>query len=555
MPSALNEASARAGASFVCLQDVDRRPLAARLAGMFGSRKYPPIHDRPPLLQFIRNQLDPSGRLADPLCALPDEEAQTEGNVRWAAGAMDGVMSYHSRPAPSGSAEATQLAQAIVKAAARPHRPELTDLYNLLRTSDPVGLVDATLEAVGNLGARGATLGPLATWLASESPDRVPVKFGLALLGRLGAPDRALIRDLGSHEEFTLFAAVALIYSCEDPTAELFSLAQRVTGWGRIHCVDRLSDTTNPAIARWILVEGFRNSVMNEYLALIAATTGQLSDVLAEGTPTREVLTAGTDIISALISGGPAGDIDDYQDAPIALMRWLGHMEGRSEELGDLLTIKSIRDFCDQDDWADRIATGVWTAEAREELQARVATLLSDPRWPALAERELASTDKAAWWRAEAACRVLGIDTFESVLARIDDDPLGGPWFQAWDGADRPQAEVLVDRAMRLLDLRSVASGPALEVGLGPTFQHHQALGWTLQSLGAFPGVGAEVLAVGLKSPAISNRNVTLRTLEAWGVGFWTNELRQLMQLVADGDPDPDVRERAGDLIDQRGTR
>ena len=56
----------------------------------------------------------------------------------------------------------------------------------------------------------------------------------------------------------------------------------------------------------------------NEYLAYIAATTGDLAGALAVSTPDSEVLTAAGQILAALFAGGPAKDIDEYLDGAIA---------------------------------------------------------------------------------------------------------------------------------------------------------------------------------------------------------------------------------------------
>jgi hypothetical protein len=72
-----------------------------------------------------------------------------------------------------------------------------------------------------------------------------------------------LLRTLGAHNEFTLYAVVAFGNGTEDGgESEIWALATVVDGWGRIHCVERLRHTSDPAIRRWILRTGFRNSVM-----------------------------------------------------------------------------------------------------------------------------------------------------------------------------------------------------------------------------------------------------------------------------------------------------
>ena len=61
------------------------------------------------------------------------------------------------------------------------------------------------------------------------------------------------------------------------------SLATHVHGWGRVHLVERLESTNNAEIKEWLLRDGYKNSVMYEYLAYPCATTGGLLHALTNG--------------------------------------------------------------------------------------------------------------------------------------------------------------------------------------------------------------------------------------------------------------------------------
>jgi hypothetical protein len=64
-----------------------------------------------------------------------------------------------------------------------------------------------------------------------------------------------------------------------------------------------LARTENPAVKDWLLREGFRNSVMYEYLAGSCARAGGLLAALSEDCMDRRLLTAAGEIIQALIVG------------------------------------------------------------------------------------------------------------------------------------------------------------------------------------------------------------------------------------------------------------
>ena len=47
----------------------------------------------------------------------------------------------------------------------------------------------------------------------------------------------------------------------KDGNNEIWNLAKRVHGWGRIHAIEQLEPETND-IRRWLLTDGVRNEVM-----------------------------------------------------------------------------------------------------------------------------------------------------------------------------------------------------------------------------------------------------------------------------------------------------
>ncbi len=346
---------------------------------------------------------------------------------------------------------------------------------------------------------------------------------------------------------------MAFSNSRSDPEADLFTLAKAVTGWGRIHCVERLRDTNNPEIQDWILRDGFRNAVMYEYLAHIAATTGGLAAALDSPDPDRELLTAAADIIQALIVGGPAEDIVGYDDAPLAVDRFVRHMSANAVAVADFLAVSDIQRFLEREHgWEARLA-GLWTENRRSELSALCSEILERDSWPSVIADELASDDRQTFWQADQAARVLGIDTFDRHLEAIDDDPLEGTWFQAWQLAgDDGRAHVLASRAANLLDLNAIASGPSTAIGLGPDFKQHAALGWSVQALKDFPGIGGHLIEVALSSPSIQNRNGAMNALEEWGPSRWTPGHIAGLERLASIDPHEQAKGRARELLDLR---
>ena len=285
---------------------------------------------------------------------LPDEDT---GSVRWAAGAMDGVLLMHT--AMKEPAEDVEKVLAAIQAYVA-DSATWDALYEVLRTTRALPVLDPLLSRVPNSGLDRRAVRALALRLATTAADREPVKYGLALLGLAGVEaDAEIVRVLAGHDEFTLFGLVALArLTGGDPSTELWELAKRVRGWGRIHLVQRLARYERPEIRRWILVEGFHNDVADEYLALIAAEAGGLADALAAD-PDDELLDSAGDLIGTLLGeGGPAGDITDYADGVRAVTNLLAQLESRASTPARLKTVQEIRDFIGdgREGWPDGLA-------------------------------------------------------------------------------------------------------------------------------------------------------------------------------------------------------
>ncbi|WP_345472712.1 hypothetical protein [Actinoallomurus oryzae] len=127
---------------------------------------------------------------------------------------------------------------------------------------------------------------------------------------------------LGALEELTLYAVVALMKTQPDRQRAVYELARWVKGWGRIHAVERLEGSDDPEIKAWLLREGFRNDVMNEYLAHLAATTGDLYTALLGPDVDKALFEGAGGILAALALGGPAKDMTDYDDGVPTMHRY-----------------------------------------------------------------------------------------------------------------------------------------------------------------------------------------------------------------------------------------
>ncbi|MFG2001037.1 hypothetical protein ACGFNU_18005 [Spirillospora sp. NPDC048911] len=462
--------------------------------------------------------------------ALPDEGAGT----MWAPGAQDGVLLYHW----GGAAEPREVERLreAVTAAVR-GRAGYDELIETVREARVISVVDDLLGWVRGSGLDPEAIYQLAYRLATRAGDREAVKLGIALLGLYSADHhRDELLTLGRHDEFTIFAMVALTNSDGDVEADLWDLARNVTGWGRIHLVERLADTGDPLIRDWILREGFRNDVMDQYLAGVAATAGDLAGRLADA-PDDDLLIAASDLFDVLCEdGGPVEGISGYDDGERAAGLFLGHMATRADDLRHYFAVRSLQTY----------ATEHWP-----HLADRCAEILQRPLWADLARLGLTSDDEAEFYRASRACRMLGVPTLQAHLDRVRDKPYDlRHWHLSMQEADTGTLGQVLALAADLLPLSGIGTGPAEEDGHGPDFAPHRCLDAFLPKLGEWPGQGWPIVAAGLASPVVRNRNMAIRTLAAWDQSAWPGQARDAVTAALAREPDPDVRERLRLLLD-----
>lgn len=157
--------------------------------------------------------------------------------------------------------------------------------------------------------------------------NREIIKYGLEILELFGEPNdkvKKVIRTLALSDEFTIFALFN-IRNWENANEELFALAQKVRGWGRIHLIDKLEANTEE-IRAWLLAEGVDNDVLPAYSAL---TVYELIDAgeMVKGKLTDEEVVHFAKLIDALLDEGPCAGISAIEDAPEMLATFLAQVK------------------------------------------------------------------------------------------------------------------------------------------------------------------------------------------------------------------------------------
>ena len=458
-------------------------------------------------------------------------------------GGLEGAFRHHGG-GRSDKSRAAMLHRAIGVVLEDASALKLGKLYDQLLDDGVLDFIDPLLERIMETRDLDAKrLEELATWLARNAPDREPVKVAMAILGVISGADHSeLLLTLGRHENFTLYAAVALTNRAgPDAEPKLFELAQHVEGWGRIQIVERLARTRDDAIKAWLLREGYKNSVMYEYLAYTCASVGGLRRALEQDSVDAALLAGAGDLIGALITGGPAPGIDDYADGAAAVERYVYHLGAAPTEISQLLALSMIRSFLDEPgDWQAREARG-WTPALRATLRAQLVPLMDLPRWQDLVSAGLASADRDTFGVAAHAARGLGLDTWDHHFARLASG-VGDGWYFVMQTDDPARIDRVVALAEQVLPLDAIAIGPAREIGIGRAWANHGHLDFVLQDLRRWPGKGWPLIRAGIRSPVVRSRHMALRALSLWGKDRWPAGADELLRATLDDEPVAEVR-------------
>ncbi|WP_314588309.1 limonene hydroxylase [Paenibacillus terrigena] len=517
---------------------------------LFNKALRSPWEGKASIYAYIRDQGEHVGD------SLPDdEEYWSDSPIRWVAGGMDGAFGHHAG-AGTMPDEVRELVHLLAKHSRKPKNSTRKELYARLVTAEVGGMMDAILDEVRkHPGIQPGAVFDEARWFVEHAAHRNVVKFGIALLGLFqNEQAKELLLTLGRHEEFTLYAAVAIRNGMEDSNDVLFELAKHVHGWGKIHLVERL-EPNNKEIRDWLLRHGCQNSIMNEYLACICARNGGLQEALSSDRVDSELYDGASTIIEALLYGGPAEDIDDYEHAPQVLSDYVRISREMCLTVKHLSVMLNIRDFLAQDEekWEGRMSAG-WTEQLRTGINDACQLIIGDSKWKSLIMDAVSSNDSLNHHYGVACAEKLGMDIWENLYGQLATSPLqDSHYLQLMKSNDPARIQKLVHFATGHLPLEQIATGPGDEMGLGKEYEAHRSLDTILQSLDQFEGIGKELILTGLNSPVIRNRNMAIKALEGWNVTSWGDQLVKAVIHLSEIEPDDSVKEGLQQLREEKG--
>jgi len=494
------------------------------------------------LVAFLAHHaaLDPEGwpSLGRHPPALPEPETG-EIRMRWAPGARDGVGIFHVRP-PEPSTVHLHVDRLLDAARAFLQGGSLEPFETAATDAGALTTVEALLSRVlADLPLPPDALAALVCAVLAESATPEAIKLALALAGLLrgGTDFEPVLRLCAVHDEFTLYAGVALLDRGADPEATWLAIAQRVYGWGRVHAVHRLcAQKVGPLARRWLLTEGSANDVLPAYTALTIAEQTDPIVALGDAPEDTALLNGLGALYEGLCDEGPCAGMSAWESGAefcAALAEALARAPLSAERLNTLLRVRTTATTLGEAS-AARAQSAVESVLAREDFEPSLRSWLRD---------EGPETRRAA----RQVLRALDRDAREEAFLEIERAPhetMG--WFEAADGADEPTLARVVERARAHLAPDALATGATTAVF--DRDPRGQCMDFVLQALRTNPRAGVDLLASALAMPTVRARHMALQAAALLPVADRSGALRDALERCAGHDPDEKLRSAAREV-------
>ena len=296
-----------------------------------------------PIYQYIKEHVK-DGVLPEQF-RLPEDK---NSDMDFAPGAKDGIYIFHI-PKIENSDDEKDNFHELIDAISDARFEQAENMIKLITKEKRVLSIMADIqeyvaEEIDNLNDEN--LFNFSCYLIENATDIESVKFGLGLVLLFECKDEGFkdtIRTLGLSDEFTLYSAINMMM-WSFGNEEIFELAKKVHGWGRIHIVDRLLPERKEIID-WLFYEGIDNSIMPQYSAFPCWYKGECDKRIKE-TMTRKDFDAVSKIVDAMLDDEPVPGFSNLlSNAFTPLKDFLARAAEQELNDDDKKLIEKIRDY------------------------------------------------------------------------------------------------------------------------------------------------------------------------------------------------------------------
>ena len=471
------------------------------------------------IYELIKNSIQNNGELPEDF-KLPPKDPN---GVPWADGAMDGVYIYHT----VGNEEDIEPLKNIVfqisegKFEEAQNNLENLDFFMISRR-DP--LLNWIIQEQKQINIDN--LCEFAISQLSTSKNIEVIKFCLCVLEiiKLETEKDTIekVKILALSDEFTLYC-LNILKNLKNSNEEIFEIAKKVKGWGRIYSVKYLK-VTNDEIKEWILEEGCHNYIIPAYTAYTCAKKINLVEILNEDKISNKKFNDISYLMNALLDEEAITGISNLEDRELLIERYLEKAKTLASTEEDYYAVITLKEYIKNNKEINNELIKICDEILNSEnTRNNVKELLKEGYGYNIA-------------------KYLGIDIDKYILEYLQDNPLKNPYI-VFNISERENMKKLVSLIEKKLTLEKLEGAPTDKFyskneknkeyifldtiikklgNLGRTERKFVVSVYPVEPTASmdepenFIGIGENLIICALNSPYVDIRYGAVNTLESW---------------------------------------
>lgn len=471
------------------------------------------------IYELIKSSIQANGELPEDF-KLPPKDPN---GVPWADGALDGVYIYHT----VGNEEDIEPLKNIVfqisegKFEEAQNNLENLDFFMISRRDPLLNWIIKEQKQINIDNLCEFTISQLST-----SKNIEVIKFCLCVLEiiKLETEKDTIekVKILALSDEFTLYC-LNILKNLKNSNEEIFEIAKKVKGWGRIYSIKYLK-VTNDEIKEWILEEGCHNYIIPAYTAYTCAKKINLVEILNEDKISSKKFNDISYLMNALLDEEAITGISNLEDRELLIERYLEKAKTLASAEEDYYAIITLKEYIKNN------------KEINNELIKICDEILNSEKTRNIVKELL----KEGYGYNIA--KYLGIDIDKYILEYLQDNPLKNPYI-VFNISERENMEKLVSLIEKKLTLEKLEGAPTDKFySKNEKNKEYIFLDTIIKKLGNFGrtegkfvvsvypvdptasmdetenyiGIGENLIICALNSPYVDIRYGAVNTLESW---------------------------------------
>ena len=471
------------------------------------------------IYELIKSSIQANGELPEDF-KLPPKDPN---GVPWADGAMDGVYIYHT----VGNEEDIEPLKNIVfqisegKFEEAQNNLENLDFFMISRRDPLLNWIIQEQKQINIDNLCEFTISQLST-----SKNIEVIKFCLCVLEiiKLETEKDTIekVKILALSDEFTLYC-LNILKNLKNSNEEIFEIAKKVKGWGRIYSIKYLK-VTNDEIKEWILEEGCHNYIIPAYTAYTCAKKINLVEILNEDKISNKKFNDISYLMNALLDEEAITGISNLEDRELLIERYLEKAKTLASTEEDYYAVITLKEYIKNNKEINNELIKICDEILNSEnTRNNVKELLKEGYGYNIA-------------------KYLGIDIDKYILEYLQDNPLKNPYI-VFNISERENMEKLVSLIEKKLTLEKLEGAPTDKFySKNEKNKEYIFLDTIIKKLGNFGrtegkfvvsvypvdptasmdepenyiGIGENLIICALNSPYVDIRYGAVNTLESW---------------------------------------